>query len=150
MDQIYADIIRTEKEENSMLQWLRTLNLHSYQMYIDLPTTAIDSDDEVGPKANSRARINLNENGIPIDKDGIPLDTDGKQPSSEKPDAVPADISDANQKNHAHVSIVSKVTCSADLDPELDSDTKAGCNSPRAEVPKTSQETEPTSEANTG
>ena len=85
MDQIYMDIVKTEKEEKCMLEWLQTLYLHTYQMYLDPPPSAqLDSDDEAGPQANPRERINLNKDGIPIDKDGNPLKIDTAHSSKEQ------------------------------------------------------------------
>ena len=85
MDQIYMDIVKTEKEEKCMLEWLQTLYLHTYQMYLDPPPSAqLDSDDEAGPQANPRERINRNKDRIPIDKDGNPLKIDTAHSSKEQ------------------------------------------------------------------
>ena len=59
MEHIYADIMRSEKEERSMLEWLQTLSLHSYQMYIDPPPKANLSDEEKTPNK----KINEIKNG---------------------------------------------------------------------------------------
>lgn len=45
MEQIYADIMKTEKEEKGMFEWLRTLQLHSYDMYTDTPATVDQSNE---------------------------------------------------------------------------------------------------------
>lgn len=47
-DCIYASIVKTEKEEKSMWQWLQTLPLHKYEMHGDAPSaTDGGSDDEL-------------------------------------------------------------------------------------------------------
>lgn len=101
MEQIYKDIVKTEKEEKCMLEWLQSLSLHSYQMYIDPPkSNQLDSDDDGGSKAKSRERINLNKDGIPVDKDGNLLDMDillGKTKEKKTSQVVDSDQTEVSE-----------------------------------------------------
>lgn len=68
MEQIYAGIMSTEKEEKSMFEWLKSIDLHSYQIYTDAPpASSLDqSDDQKDIKemttGNNPANIVAEEN----------------------------------------------------------------------------------------
>lgn len=79
MNQIYADIMRTEKEERSMLQWLSTLFVHTFQVTMD----DVPSESK---SLNKGADVLDNSNMKPVDKSG-----DEEENSSER--SEPADES---------------------------------------------------------
>jgi len=92
MEHIYSDILKTEKEERSMFEWLQTLPLHSYQQIIDQEPKTNDSASHqtttisVGPQPtslNTPATLLPSKVGYSCANNTRPLEEKGNEPSME-------------------------------------------------------------------
>lgn len=62
MDCIYADIMKTEKEEKSMFNWLQTLPLHTFQVEVEQPPTSASTNTTSDNKDTDNTAAINNEN----------------------------------------------------------------------------------------